>query len=364
MGPTSILVLAGALLIAVGLLVAIALSRRVAVKVVAGAMTLLVTAFWGILAVNAYYGYYTSWSAAIADLNGSSNSYSLHQAARELNAGRHKQGRLLQIKMAGAGSGITRNGLVYLPPQYDEPAYRSLRFPVVELVHGTPGVPGSWVTQMRILRIVSQLATRHSIGPMVLVMPDVNGGITKVGECVDSHAQKDETYVAQDVPSAIRHSFRVSSDGAQWGLMGYSSGGYCAANLAMRHRTNFGAFAALDGYYRPTDGPAAGLLGNDPSRLAANDPLTIALGLRPGTGPVPAAWISAGTANGRDYQAGRRFVSSMRRLESVPFFTQRGAHHDTAAWRGALPRALKWMWQQLGSPAQHTRFPTGGHGGR
>ena len=45
------------------------------------------------------------------------------------------------------------------------------------------------------------------------------------------------------------------------GLLGFSSGGYCAANLALR------------------DGPAGSALGGNPALEAANSPLTIAFPL-------------------------------------------------------------------------------------
>jgi poly(3-hydroxybutyrate) depolymerase len=53
----------------------------------------------------------------------------------------------------------------------------------------------------------------------------------------------DDTYLSTDVPTIIRARYRVSTDPAEWGLLGYSSGGYCAANLGLRHRARFGAAA-------------------------------------------------------------------------------------------------------------------------
>lgn len=360
MGPTSMLVLVGVLLAAVGLLIAVALSRRLAVNAVAGVLTLTVATFWGALMVNAFYGYYDSWGAAVADLTGSGNHYAIRQANRELAGHGVERGRLVQLQLGGGRSGISRSGLVYLPPQYANPAYRAVRFPVVELLHGSPGDPGNWVAQMHVVRLATELIVHRQIGPMVLVMPDINGGLNQALECLDSGRVKDDTYITTDVRTYLQQHYRVSRDATQWGVLGYSSGGYCAANLALRHRTSFGAFAALDGYYRPQDGPAARVLGHRPAAMADNDPLTAVLALRPGDGPLPAAWISAGTGNGRDYRAGKAFVTGLRRLESVPFMIERGAHHNVAAWRAAVPVALRWMWQQLCTPAQRVMFPTGG----
>ena len=37
---------------------------------------------------------------------------------------------------------------VYLPPQYFQRSFRAYRFPVIELIHGQPGVPPllAWMT--------------------------------------------------------------------------------------------------------------------------------------------------------------------------------------------------------------------------
>ncbi|MGH8860913.1 MAG: alpha/beta hydrolase, partial [Jatrophihabitantaceae bacterium] len=358
MGPTSLLVLEVVLLLAVALLVAISRVRIVAVKVIAGIVALALGMFGGILVVNDYYGYYTTWGAAVADLSGNSNAYAVNTATAQLNASGHRLGRVLAVRMPGRRSGISREGLVYLPPQYDEPAYRKVRFPVIELFHGTPGSPAQVVNQMRIVQIAAHLIDARRMGPVVLVMPDSNGGHNGVEECLNTSSFRDDTYMSQDIPADIRARFRVSRDTHQWGLMGASSGGYCAANLMMRHRNTFGAAASIDGYFRPADGEAGAVLGSDPAALNPNDPLAAALALRPGSGRLPPFWVAAGTGVSSDYVAAKAMVDAMRRLEQVPFLVLGGARHTMFAVRAALPSAFVWSWQQLCTPAQRSQFPT------
>ena len=59
------------------------------------------------------------------------------------------------------------------------------------------------------------------------------------------------------------------------GVAGYSSGGYCAANLALRHRGSFGAAAVINGYFRAADGPPA-RAEQWPAAGSANSPLYLA----------------------------------------------------------------------------------------
>ena len=359
MGPASKVVLVGLLVVAGALLVLVAIAKRWPVKALAAVLALVVALFSGALMVNDYYGYYTSWSAAWEDLNGSGNAYAVHASTDEQRSLRVPTGQLLTVRLPGPTSGIDRAGLVYLPPQYGQAAYRSVRFPVLELLHGTPGDPASWVTGLHTPRYEDSLLAARAMGPVVLVMPDSNGGLRSGEECLDTPTSKDDTYVSQDVPADVRSRFRVSRDPAQWGLLGFSSGGYCAANLMLRHRDRFGSMAAIDGYYQPTHGPAAAVLANKPAAEAANDPLRAALNLAPGVVPLPACWIAADTGQSDDYAAGVAFARALRRLESVPFVVEHGANHTIAGARAVLPSALEWSWQQLAGPDLRVRFPTG-----
>ncbi len=104
----------------------------------------------------------------------------------------------------------------------------------------------------------------------------------------------DDTYLTQDVRADVLARYRASHDPYEWGVTGYSSGGYCAANLALRHRGTFGAAAVIEGYFRAADGPAAAALNHSGPLETANSPLYLAERLTPGSGPVPAFWVAAG----------------------------------------------------------------------
>ncbi|MGI8761824.1 MAG: hypothetical protein ACR2LF_11145 [Jatrophihabitantaceae bacterium] len=197
------------------------------------------------------------------------------------------------------------------------------------------------------------------MGPMVLIMPAIMDGTT-YQECVNGPRGMDETYLTSDVRTDVLVHFRVSPDPAQWGVGGYSSGGYCAANLALRHRVSFGAAAVLDGYYRAQDGPAAAALGNNRRAWADNSPLELAARLAPGSAPVPGFWMSAGSANRADYVAARAFVNAMRPVEQTTFVVEPGAGHNFYAWASVVPTALGWLWQQLASPDLRRAFPVSG----
>jgi enterochelin esterase-like enzyme len=358
MEPDSALLVVVLLVGAAALIYAIVRLRRwiFRVPVAALAMTLCVLA--GFAFVNDYYGYYQSWSQLSADVSGDYAHYTTTSTGNRA-AGAVRSGQLRALRFVGAASGIARPGLVYLPPQYGEPRYATTRFPVVELLHGTPGRPTDYVVHMDVVRLLDRMISHHLIGPMIVVLPTMSVG-RHFEECVDSGPVKDDTYISSDVRRDVVARFRASRDAAQWGLAGYSSGGYCAANLALRHPSAFGAAGIMDGYFRPSDGPAAAALHFDRSAEQANDPIALARALSVGAHPLPSLWVAAGTGDAADFAGAQAFVAALHGVERVDLTREPGAGHNFYAWRPALARVLAWMWTQLAPPDLRVQFPISG----
>jgi enterochelin esterase-like enzyme len=355
LGPDSRLLTALLIAVSVGLLVAAIRFRLLPVKALCGALSIMVAMTGGIAAVNYYYGYYTTWGQLWADFHGG-NTGNLGTIAASNTSATVQSGRIGWVDLPGKLSGYDRRGLIYLPPQYGEAKYAKTRFPVVELFHGTPGNPATWITEMHISQVMNSLIAKHEIGPMVLVMPSINGSGRDFQDCVNAPDVNDETYLLKDVRTDVLAHYRVSGDPYEWSVAGYSSGGYCAANLALRHPTSFGAAAVINGYFRAVDGPAASVLNHSSTLETANSPLYIAEKLTANTSPVPAFWIAAGTNDKTDYPVANMFANALNRFQQVPFIKFNAG--DTAnAWTAALPVALTWLWQQEAWPDLRVLFP-------
>ena len=338
----------------VTLLVAGARLRPLVVKIACGGLAIVMAMTGGIALVNDYYGYYRTWPELRADFGGGLGALGTATSVTVSPAG---SGVLTWVDLPGPRSGYHRRGLVYLPPQYSQPQYAHVEFPVLELFHGTPGSPRAWETLLRIGQVADQLLARHLIGPMVLVMPAINGPGHDFQDCVDGPGVHDDTYLTMDVRADVRARYRVSADPYEWGMAGYSSGGYCAADLALRHRTMFGAAAVLEGYFRAADGPAGVALRGGKTLEDANSPLFLAEKLQPASGPVPAFWVAAGTLDGSGYALATAFVAALDRIEQVPFDREFNTAHTVSAWTRVLPAALIWLWQQLAPPDLRVLFP-------
>lgn len=367
-----------------GLLFALARFRQVAFKIVAGVLALALGALFGIGLVNRHYAYYTSWGslyAAMTDsgavsvsslparltptlsapidrsghalpaLPGQAAHRSPATAATKLTASRYAgHGTVVKLDLAGAKSGLNRSGYVYLPPQYLDPKYADMKFPVAELLHGDPGDPGSWVYGLSVAKVLDSEINHGTIGPMVVVMPATYTG-ARGQECIDAVVgDADDTYLTLDVPADITAQFRVAEPGAGWAVGGLSDGGFCAANLALRHPGTFAAAAVMDGYFAPAAPPRERqrLFGGDQSRAAANDPT---LQVQDTNRRLPRFWIMAGTRNYSDVSAAKAFAQRVRAREPATVLSVVGGDHTAPAWRTATPAMLQWMWQVL----------TGGH---
>src|SRR5579884_1867617 len=119
MGPNSIVLLVLLLAATGGLLWVVARMRHIVVRVLAGLVATALAMTAGMAVVNDYYGYYQTWSQLAADLSGNYASFTVpagHRADPSAGAG-----RLVTLNLPGRRSGISRKGLVYLPPQYFQP---------------------------------------------------------------------------------------------------------------------------------------------------------------------------------------------------------------------------------------------------
>jgi len=334
--------------------------RRVVLRVLAATLAFVTAVTFGVLAVNRYYDYYPTWGAMLTDLSSSGVPAASQLPDVRLDSGTldgspgylelaQQQGYLLRLTVTGPRSRISRVVYVYLPPQYFQPAYRAYRFPALELIHGQPGAPQDWVTVVGVTQAFGRLLARGRARPAVLVMPDANGGERISLQCLNqAGGPQDLTYLAVDLPGQIARTLRVARPGAGWGVAGYSEGGFCAANMALRYPRRYGFAGVLSGYFTPDDnqlGPGRPVspFGGSSALRAANTPLT-EIGRLPAAAAIPRFWLAAGTADGPDVAAAEAFWLRLRsRQPGAPLMLTPGGGHNMTTWRAEVPAMLSWM---------------------
>jgi enterochelin esterase-like enzyme len=374
-----------------GLIVWVAVAKQVVFRVLAACLAFIPAMVFGIASVNKFYDYYQTWGGMISDLTGQGASslpkYTVagtgsdkqfdKDIGRVTSTAEDAQvGYLFQTTITGLRSHLLRDVYVYLPPQYFQKAYAHYRFPVIELLHGSPGDPEAWVSVLDVIPTFLNLLVAHPSDAAVLVMPDTDGGRQYGLQCLNNPGGiQDMTFVAEDVPDYIARFVRVQPPGRAWGVAGYSEGGYCAANIALQEPDRFGAAAVMSGYFAPIQsqvpagnkpggkpyttnvfaGYPAQLLLNTPSAYLATVPVSVQL---------PAFWLAAGAedkadvsgaANFRQLLQARQLLQDRELLQNrplvVPFLIVQGGGHQGSVWRAALGPMLTWMTPQLAAQA-------------
>ncbi|MCO5970115.1 alpha/beta hydrolase [Actinoallomurus soli] len=348
-------------------------TRLLALRMVAGVVAFAPAMLFGVALVNRFYGYYQSWDDAWRDLTnqapaavarvpdlGDRLDQVLGEAVKKRQA--RKNGFAMETVLNGAKSHIVRQGIIWLPPQYFQRQYATTRFPVVELLHGAPGNPGDYEGRLKISGMFRKLMAAGKAKPAVLVIPDVGGGRDRATQCLDTvGGEQDETYTAYDVPDLVAARLRVQPPGPAWAIAGFSEGGYCAANLGVRHPDRYGIAASLSGYYEPLRynklPQQVDPFGGNKALREANSPLKV-LGKTGYTGRLPHFWVMTGSGVQVDLVQAHAFVDLVRRYQpDVPFMIVKGGQHNYGAWREAFPKLFEWATPKLWTAATCTRAP-------
>ena len=362
-----------------GLLVWVALARQVVFRVFAACLAFIPAMVFGVAAVNKFYDYYQTWGGMINDLTSQSVSTLPKYAAAGLGSNKQfdknigrvtslaedaQVGYLFQTSVTGVRSHLVRDVYVYLPPQYFQKAYAHYKFPVIELLHGSPGNPQAWVDVMSVIPTFLSLLEVHPADAAVLVMPDTDGGQRYGLQCLNNPGGiQDMTFVALDVPAAIARIARVQPPGTAWGLAGYSEGGYCTANIALQDPSRYGAAGVMSGYFAPilSAVPAGNKPGakprlvnvflGHPGLLLVNTPGKYVTQV-PINDKLPPFWLAAGALDRPDVLAAENFRQLLQtRVANVPLVVIPGGGHQGSVWRAVLRPMLNWMTPQLAQQA-------------
>lgn len=260
-------------------------------------------------------------------------------------------GGVVRLALPNGHDGLgTSHALVYLPAAYFRDP--TMRFPVVYLIHGTPGSPEDWFRAAHAASVGHALERAGT--PAVLVAPVMSKGWTDDSECVDGRTEQVESHLLDVVLPTVEQHFRVRTDRGGRILAGNSAGGYCALNLGLRNRGLFGTIDDLSGYTKPTfDAGMAKLFGTTltPTALAAdvrnNTPAVYAPTLP--AGPATRIWLDSGRSDKEVLREETAMAAELHARTDTPtvLVTQTGGH-TYAVWRAALRTSLLWAVAGVG----------------
>jgi len=355
--------------------------RGLAVLVGEGIATLALLAWLNV----AYGGLFVSWS----DLLGNESMNGAHFAGQAGEVGLHPvapapaartgpgprerftpagYGGFTETILDGKRSGVRSQVYVWTPPQYATEPREA--FPVLELLHGVPGDPQGWMGPMQVAAHLEDAMATGTVHPYILVVPSVTPSSGQAApwnnpECSDIPGYASSaTWLTQDVRDMVLSNFRALDSAVGWGVMGYSTGGFCAAKLVLQYPDLYHAAVSLSGYYIPE----SLALTTDTWLDQANSPQWIL-----GHERTPAVSLLL-TGSGQDREdpvseitqllAAARANPLSRATEVQSFVAPVGGGHNQSAWEKMLPAAFTWLSQRLSAPrpmARPAADPPAGH---
>jgi len=171
-------------------------------------------------------------------------------------------GQVLYVKLPApwsAGTSPTANVAVYLPPGY---GIGNRRYPVV---YEAPWPITLFQNGANIQGTLDALITSGTIPASIFVFASSGGGPYVDNECINSADGREnfDDYLSRTLISYVDQNYRTIADRRARSLMGDSQGGYCAADLLVRHPDVFGQEITWSGYFM-----AAPLISISPSAVA------------------------------------------------------------------------------------------------
>jgi len=265
-------------------------------------------------------------------------------------------GTLQKVMVHGSGTGLSEPAYVYLPPQYRDPAYADRSFPVVLVFTGYPGTPENLITRMKYPTIAAQAIYQKQLQPTVLVLMRPSVQMPRDTECQDvPGGPQAETFFTEDLHQAMAAHYRVGTAGTNWGVIGDSTGGYCALKLTMRHPAAFTAAASLSGYYQAAEDSTTGSLFGGNQQLREQNNLMWRLRNLPS--PPVSVLVASSLKGEYDYRATKQFVAAVKAPMRVSSLILPSGGHNFQTWNRETPQALRWLGARLQVPAGRPSAP-------
>lgn len=299
-------------------------------------MAVVVVAVW----INNSNGLYTSW----ADLFGESSEPAANQGFSSRAASFDESaGGLRTVVHHGASSNLDGEVTVWTPPQYHQPEYRHHRFPVIVLLHGTPGSPQNWIQGGRATTRIGGMMAEGSLKPAVLVIPRTDPNNVNT-DCIDvPGGQQNATWLAEDVPRLIKSRFRVLDKPSGWAAVGFSTGGYCSIKLSLQYPKAFASAVALSPDDFRGDSDAVG----SPELREANDPVLLAA-----KGAPVSIFVATSRPDRFSSPANAQALYQAARWPTTvaePLIVADGGH-NWGTWRAMYPTVFSWLSEHLVAP--------------
>jgi S-formylglutathione hydrolase FrmB len=146
------------------------------------------------------------------------------------------------------------------------------------MIGGEFNTPVDWIRAGDAVTTLDAFAAAHGGNAPVAVFADATGGFTVDTECVNGVRGNAADHLSADLIGGVDDAFGLGGH-TRWGVVGFSSGGTCAVDLAVMHPGTFRAFVDIGGDIAPNAGTRAQtidrLFGGDANAWSSFDPSTV-----------------------------------------------------------------------------------------
>ena len=269
-------------------------------------------------------------------------------------------GATLSVTIPGQGLKFTpRQAYVWVPPAWFAPSHPQL--PVIELLHGVPGQPSDWTRASYADATSLAFAKQHNGVAPILVMPDINGGLTADSECMNSTMfGQVETYLTKTVPEFMQKNFNARTRVGSFGIAGLSEGGTCAVTLALNNPKEYPVFANYSGDVSPQyqedsqQQTIADLFGGSVAGYDAHNPPYL-LGHNRYDGM--SGWFEAGAQDPASMQAAHTLQGLAAKAGIDTCVTTPPGKHNFDFFTLAFQNSLPWLSWKLKLTPQPSSVP-------
>jgi enterochelin esterase-like enzyme len=314
-------------------------------------LLVVVTAFVGINRSMVFFatwndliGNYDAYQTPITHIHKQSDSFldSYIRTAQAQSKFRVEGGQFSFV-LSGNMSGIKAPVYIYLPPTYGVDPQK--KWPVLVLLPGYPGVSTTWFHAMDLVNVLRKEISTGYAHDFVIVLPTLSVAPPRDTECTDiPGGPQVNTWLGADVPNAVIAGLATSTDRKEWAIAGYSTGGFCAAKVALSHPEHFSVSVPIAPYFEPDTGKFTGdLFGGSQAVKDANSPLLLAKQLT-----LPSHMLLVGTS--RDPGVIRE-IARMEKIHNpnllIDQLVDQHGGHSTKVWKSQLPRILDWLSKEI-----------------
>jgi len=306
------------------------------------------------LGINRNQGFYESWGDLFGTgslITASATISPILITDKEISKGEKlsSQSVLIRDVIEGKESKVANVVYLDLPSAAIDEIKKKLpldtqRFHVVQFLTGFPSQPYMWLQVLKIDETLAFYNASHIGHEIIGVFPQINISGSYDLECMNLPNGKPaaETWLSTDMHNYVQQRLGILP--SRWGVMGVSTGGWCAAMLSMRHPELFSAAVSIAGYYRPALPLTYPIelqksMDTEYDLDTAEAALTSTLSL----------YITASLGDKYSIKETWKFLAKQHGHLAITYKELSSGGHNSRVWISLIPGAVEWLGQNITS---------------